>query len=180
MKSLSIRRRLRSWTLTIKRSTTGISTMSIQPEENKRAQATLYTAGDLAASMELNPYLKVFCANGYYDAVTPFFQTKLDIENMPLGNPENHDKTQYNLVFRTYPSGHMIYLDKDSRKEMKNDLGEFYDKILTRFGQRSVRPHRAPNQPVPIPSALQSNAILGRKADFPKRTTQPSFQQPSS
>ena len=53
---------------------TGISTMSIQPEP-KGGPATLYTAGDLAASMELNPYLKVFCANGYYDAVTPFFQT---------------------------------------------------------------------------------------------------------
>ena len=53
----------------------------------KGGQATLYTAGDLAASMELNPYLKVFCANGYYDAVTPFFQTMLDLENMPLGNP---------------------------------------------------------------------------------------------
>jgi carboxypeptidase C (cathepsin A) len=35
----------------------------------------LYTAGDLAASMSLNPYLKVFLASGYYDAVTPFLQT---------------------------------------------------------------------------------------------------------
>jgi carboxypeptidase C (cathepsin A) len=85
----------------------------------------LYTAGDLAASMELNPYLKVFCANGYYDTVTPFFQTVLDLENMPLGNPKSRD----NLVFRNYPSGHMIYLDNDSRSDMKADLGAFYDEI---------------------------------------------------
>ena len=91
----------------------------------KGGQTTLYTAGDLAASMELNPYLKVFCANGYYDAVTPFFQTKLDLENMPLGNPES----RHNLFFHTYPSGHMIYLDDPSRKAMKRDLGTFYDKI---------------------------------------------------
>jgi carboxypeptidase C (cathepsin A) len=87
--------------------------------------ATLYTAGDLAASMELNPYLKVFCANGYYDAVTPFFQTVWDLENMPLGNPE----TRHNLVFHTYPSGHMVYLDNPSRSAMKKDLGKFYDDI---------------------------------------------------
>ena len=97
---------------------------------------TLYTAGDLAASMELNPYLKVFCAGGYFDAVTPFFQTMLDLENMPLGNPRNEERVMANLVFRTYPSGHMIYLDNDSkdhrssRSIMKEDLGEFYDEIL--------------------------------------------------
>ena len=59
----------------------------------KGGQATLYTAGDLAASMEINPYLKVFCANGYYDAVTPFFQTKLDLENMPIGRPKRTSTT---------------------------------------------------------------------------------------
>jgi len=92
---------------------------------------TLYTAGDLAASMEINPCLKVFCANGYYDAVTPFFQTQLDLENMPIGDP----KSLKNLVFHNYESGHMIYLDNDSRdhrssrSKMKEDLGAFYDGI---------------------------------------------------
>ncbi len=102
----------------------------------KGGPGTLYTAGDLAASMELNPYLKVFCADGYFDAVTPFFQTMLDLENMPLGNPRNQEPVMANLVFRTYPSGHMIYLDNDSkdhrssRSIMKEDLGAFYDEIL--------------------------------------------------
>ena len=35
---------------------------------------TLYTAGDLAAAIAVNPYLKLFSANGYYDAVTPCLQ----------------------------------------------------------------------------------------------------------
>ena len=52
--------------------------------------------------MELNQYLRVFCANGYYDAATQFFQTKLDIENMPLGNPESCDKTERNLIYCIY------------------------------------------------------------------------------
>jgi carboxypeptidase C (cathepsin A) len=62
---------------------------------------SLYTVGDLAASMELNPDLKVFIASGYYDAVTSFFQTVLDLESMPIGNPKSRD----NLVFGNYESG---------------------------------------------------------------------------
>ena len=92
-------------------------------------QASLYTAGDLAASMELNPYLRVFSAGGYYDAVTPFFQTMLDLENMPLGNPKSRD----NLIYGTYQSGHMVYLDNKSRKAMKKDLGKFYDERRAHF-----------------------------------------------
>jgi carboxypeptidase C (cathepsin A) len=44
----------------------------------------LYTAGDLAAAMAFKPYLKVSSANDYYDAVTPYSQTILNFENMPL------------------------------------------------------------------------------------------------
>ena len=66
-------------------------------------QGDLYTAGDLAAAMALNPYLRVFSANGYYDAVTPYFQTILNFENMPLD--ARHVKT--NLCIKNYPSGHI-------------------------------------------------------------------------
>jgi carboxypeptidase C (cathepsin A) len=83
---------------------------------------SLYTAGDLAAAMALNPYLKVFSANGYYDAVTPFFQTILNFENMPLEDPQ----ARQNLTVQNYPSGHMIYLDNESRSAMKHDLAAFY------------------------------------------------------
>jgi carboxypeptidase C (cathepsin A) len=83
---------------------------------------TLYTAGDLAAAMALNPYLKVFSANGYYDAVTPFLQTILTFENMPLKDPH----ARGNLSVHNYPSGHMVYLDDKSRSEMKVALVEFY------------------------------------------------------
>jgi len=96
----------------------------IDPTGAERGGANaLYTAGDLAASMALNPYLKVFLANGYFDAVTPFFQTALDLENMPLSDA----RARQNLVKRCYSSGHMIYLDDESRTAMKNDLAEFYD-----------------------------------------------------
>ena len=79
----------------------------------------LYTAGDLAAAMELNPYLKVFSANGYYDAVTPFFQTKLNFDDMPCSKKRRNEIKTVN-----YASGHMIYLDNDSRHEMKRERPE--------------------------------------------------------
>ncbi len=94
----------------------------------KSEQDPLYTAGDLAASMKLNPCLKVFCANEYYDAVTPFFQTQLDLKNMPIGDK----KSLANLEFHNYESGQMIYLDNlsNSRSKMKADLATFYDNAL--------------------------------------------------
>jgi carboxypeptidase C (cathepsin A) len=88
----------------------------------KGGPATLYTAGDLAAAMALNPYLKVFSANGYYDAVTPFFQTILNFEKMPLSGSDTANR----ITIRNYPSGHMIYLDNESRSAMKADLAGFY------------------------------------------------------
>jgi carboxypeptidase C (cathepsin A) len=83
---------------------------------------SLYTAGDLAAAMALNPYLKVFSSNGYYDSVTPFFQTDLNFENMPLKSAH----ARANLTLHNYPSGHMVYLDDESRSAMKSDLAGFY------------------------------------------------------
>ena len=83
----------------------------------------LYTAGDLAATMALNPSLKVLSANGYFDSVTPFLQTTLDLQNMPLADPD----VRNNLTIKYYPSGHMIYLDGDSRTALKGDLAVFYD-----------------------------------------------------
>ena len=105
----------------------------------------LYTAGDLAAAMSLNHYLKVFAANGYYDAVTPFFQTQLTFENMPLKDPDALD----NLTSENYKSGHMIYLDNESRTKMKKDLAKFYDEAtaapadaVAAFAAGAARPIR--------------------------------------
>lgn len=87
---------------------------------------TLYTAGDLAATMTLNPDLKVMSVNGYFDAVTPFYQTELTLAEMPID-----PSLRQNITLKNYPSGHMIYLDNPSRTRMKADLAAFYDSVLT-------------------------------------------------
>lgn len=77
--------------------------------------------------MSLNPDLKVLSANGYFDAVTPFHQTELTLQQMPL----DPSIKSANLTMKYYPSGHMIYLNDNSRIAMKADLATFYDGILT-------------------------------------------------
>jgi carboxypeptidase C (cathepsin A) len=87
----------------------------------------LYTAGDLEATMTLNPDLKVFSANGYFDAVTPFFQTELTLGSILKDTP----KLRSNITTKHYPSGHMIYLNDPSRVALKADLGTFYDGVMS-------------------------------------------------
>ncbi|MBZ9820031.1 S10 family serine carboxypeptidase-like protein [Mesorhizobium sp. CA4] len=103
---------------------------------DSQGNPTLYTAGDLAATMAANPDLLVLSANGYYDSVTPFFQTKLTLDTMPLEDA----RVRANLAIRNYPSGHMIYLDGASRTAMKADLAAMYDRAVgTRRAQLQAR-----------------------------------------
>jgi carboxypeptidase C (cathepsin A) len=84
-------------------------------------------AEDLRAAMTLNPSLKLFAANGYFDFATPFFETEYTISHMGLD-----PSLQKNVMYGYYPSGHMIYLHEPSLKQMKVDLARFYDQTLTR------------------------------------------------
>jgi carboxypeptidase C (cathepsin A) len=100
----------------------------------------LYTAGDLAAVMALNVDLKVLSANGYFDSVTPFSQTASDLERMPLTDAG----VRANLTVKDYPSGHMIYLDGDSRTAMKHDLATFYASATERGATTRIRALQSP------------------------------------
>jgi carboxypeptidase C (cathepsin A) len=95
-----------------------------------KGNVILYTAGDLAAVMALNVDLKVLSANGFYDFVTPFYQTVLDLQQMPLVSPQ----VRQNLSARFYPSGHMVYLDGNSRTALKADLAKMYDSAVSNSG----------------------------------------------
>ncbi len=56
--------------------------------------------------MSLNIDLKVLSANGFYDFVTPFYQTVMDLQKMSLIDAA----VRQNLSATFYPSGHMVYL----------------------------------------------------------------------
>ncbi|QYD71322.1 peptidase S1 [Paraburkholderia edwinii] len=92
-----------------------------------KGNVVLYTAGDLAAVMALNIDLKVLSANGFYDFVTPFYQTIIDLQRMPLVSQQVRE----NLAARFYPSGHMVYLDGASRTALKHDLAQMYGSAVS-------------------------------------------------
>jgi carboxypeptidase C (cathepsin A) len=91
---------------------------------DEKGNVILYTAGDLAAVMALNIDLKVLSANGVYDFVTPFYQTIIDLQRMPLVDK----KVRENLSAAFYESGHMVYLDGGSRTQLKRDLAKMYER----------------------------------------------------
>jgi carboxypeptidase C (cathepsin A) len=78
---------------------------------------------DLADAMRKNPKLKVFSANGLFDLATPFYLTEMDLAHMML-TPELNG----NVEFGYYPSGHMVYLNVDALKAMRQDLEGFYSR----------------------------------------------------
>lgn len=90
-------------------------------------QLAPYVAGDLGAAIRKNPHLKVFSANGYFDLATPFFLTEYDLYHMNL-EPD----LRGNVQFGYYPSGHMIYLNVDALKQLRDDLAGFIEKASKR------------------------------------------------
>jgi carboxypeptidase C (cathepsin A) len=82
-------------------------------------------AEDLRDVMSKNPRLKIFTANGYFDFATPFFQTEYSVSHMGLD-----PSLVPNIAFAYYQSGHMIYLNAEARKQMKADIGHFFDSAV--------------------------------------------------
>jgi carboxypeptidase C (cathepsin A) len=94
-----------------------------KPAGGSQEQSQPYVAADLASAMRKNPHLKVFSANGYFDLATPFFATEYDLSHMNLDPP-----LRGNVQFGYYPSGHMIYLNVEALRQLKDDLAGFIDK----------------------------------------------------
>jgi len=78
-------------------------------------------SNDLRDALTVNPYLRVFSANGIYDLATPFFATEYALTHLGL-NPA----LQGHITFGYYSSGHMIYLNATARAALKADLVKFY------------------------------------------------------
>lgn len=78
------------------------------------------TAANLQSAMQKNPYMKIFVASGYYDMATPYFATEYTIAAMNL------DPTlRRNISVSYYESGHMMYIEKNSLKKLKDDAAAF-------------------------------------------------------
>ncbi len=80
----------------------------------------VYVAESLRKAMTINPYLKVFVANGYYDLATPYFATEYVFNHLGL-----HESLQKNIRMSYYEAGHMMYIHMPALESMKKDLADF-------------------------------------------------------
>ncbi len=77
-------------------------------------------AETLRKAMSMNPYLKVFVANGYYDLATPYAATKYTFNHLDI-DPALYD----NVSMAYYEAGHMMYIHLPSLARLKEDLAHF-------------------------------------------------------
>ncbi len=80
------------------------------------------TSQALRHAFAKNPYMRVYIAEGLYDAATPYFAVDYTFNHMGL-TPEAHK----NISRDRFAAGHMVYIDDASMKKLKRDVDAFYD-----------------------------------------------------
>lgn len=77
---------------------------------------------DLAQAMKLNPNMKVMLAGGYFDLGTPFYAAEFEMHQLPI--PAS---LQQNISYHFFPSGHMVYLNPESHKGLRDAAAKFIE-----------------------------------------------------
>ena len=79
-------------------------------------------AEDLRVAMSENPALKVFVACGYYDLATPFYAAEYTFHHIGF-EPDYAQR----ISLRYYQAGHMMYIRRPDREQLKKDIAAFYE-----------------------------------------------------
>jgi len=104
-----------------------------QEHENRFVEV----AETLRRSMTMNPYLKVYVANGYFDLATPYFATEYTFNRLGLD-----PSLRANVTHSFYEGGHMMYIHRPSLARMKQDLARFLRDALAAGRGRAKMPER--------------------------------------
>jgi len=71
--------------------------------------------GDLKRALAIDPKLRVLVAHGLTDEITPYFASKLLIDQVPPMGDANR------LQLKVYGGGHMLYFEDKSRAQLRDD-----------------------------------------------------------
>jgi len=85
----------------------------------------VYVSETLRQAMSVNPHLKVFVANGYYDLATPYFATEYVFNHLGLD-----ESLRGNVEMGHYEAGHMMYIHMPALEALKTDLANFIKKAM--------------------------------------------------
>ncbi|RME06431.1 MAG: peptidase S10 [Anaerolineae bacterium] len=103
-----------------------ILTDRVHPWSFKEHENQYVNVGEtLRRAMSINPYLKVFVANGYFDLATPYFATRYTFNHLELD-----DSLRANISMAFYPAGHMMYIHRPSLAQLKADMQAFIQSAL--------------------------------------------------
>ena len=100
------------------------------PDAPFQLQGAVNVMPDLAAAMKYDPRLKISLNGGYYDLATPFFQGMYEMHHLPI--PEN---LQSNIEYHYYESGHMVYANEASLKQLHDNVAAFIVKNASQAGE---------------------------------------------
>ena len=87
-------------------------------EENQNSYVNV--GETLRKAMSMNPHLRVFVANGYYDLATPYMATRYTLNHLDLD-----ESLRDNIRMKHYEAGHMMYVHDPSLAQLKADLDTF-------------------------------------------------------
>jgi carboxypeptidase C (cathepsin A) len=78
------------------------------------------TASNLRTVLARNQHFKVLYCCGYYDLACPLEGTIYTVNHMGLDAD-----TRSHVSFQYYPAGHMMYIERSSRKKLHDDVARF-------------------------------------------------------
>ncbi|MFI5311526.1 MAG: S10 family peptidase [Gemmatimonadales bacterium] len=82
---------------------------------------------NLERAFAKNAYMRLFVAEGYYDAATPYFAVEHTLSHLSI-DPKI---AKNNITTARYPAGHMMYIDEGSMKKLRADLTRFFDSAIS-------------------------------------------------
>jgi carboxypeptidase C (cathepsin A) len=85
---------------------------------------------DLATAMKYDPDLKICLNGGYFDLATPFYEGMYEMHHLPI--PQ---KLQANIEYHYYESGHMVYANEKSLKQLHDNVAAFIRKTDNQGGE---------------------------------------------
>jgi carboxypeptidase C (cathepsin A) len=78
---------------------------------------------NLERAFAKNPYMKLYVAEGYYDAATPYFAVEYTLSHLSI----DPNVAKNNITTGRFSAGHMVYIDDPSMKVLRKDLEKFYN-----------------------------------------------------
>jgi carboxypeptidase C (cathepsin A) len=85
---------------------------------------------DLASAMKYDPNLKICLNGGYFDMATPFYEGIYEMHHLQI--PAS---LQSNIEYHYYQSGHMVYANEASLKQIHDNVAAFIRRTDNQAGE---------------------------------------------